>query len=365
PRFGMLETIREYALERLEASGEAEGVRRRHAAYFLALAEEAQPELDAGDMATWLVRLELDHDNLRAALARFSVQGSPELELRLAIALKNFWWVRGHLSEGRRALEMAMSHGGGAPPQLRADALTALGVLAYRQGAFEAAKAAWAESLELYRELGNATGIARSVGELGSVAVGEGDYEQAAALYEESAALFRAAGDRMRLASVVANLGAIANMQGDYVRGRRLCEEALSLHREVGAKDDIALTLQNLGRVALQENRHPDAAELLHESLELSRDLSYKEMIAYGLEGLAELGAARGDSDRAARLLGAADALFEELEIVLQEDDRETYERTVEILRARLGEEVFEIARSAGAVLELERAIEQALDTRA
>jgi tetratricopeptide (TPR) repeat protein len=197
------------------------------------------------------------------------------------------------------------------------------------------------------------------------VAVGEGDYERAAALYAESAALFRAAGDTMRLASVVANQGAIANMQGDYVRGRELCEEALALHREVGAKDDIALTLQNLARVALQEERHQDAAEQFHESLELSRDLSYKEMIAYGLEGLAELAAARAESDRAARLLGKADALFDELGIVLQEDDRDTYERTVVTLRAQLGAEAFEAARTAGATVELERAIEQALGTRA
>ncbi|MDX6398488.1 MAG: hypothetical protein QOJ43_1896, partial [Gaiellaceae bacterium] len=185
----------------------------------------------------------------------------------------------------------------------------------------------------------------------------------AAALYEESAALFRAAGDTMRLASVVANQGAIANMQGDYVRGRQLCEEALGLHREVGAKDDVALTLQNLGRVALHEERLQDAAEQLRESLELSRELSYKEMIAHGLEALAELAAARADGQRAARLVGAAEGLFEELGVVLQEDDRDTYERTVATLKAQLGPEAFEAARSAGAAVELERAIAEALET--
>jgi non-specific serine/threonine protein kinase len=133
------------------------------------------------------------------------------------------------------------------------------------------------------------------------------------------------------------------------------------LHREVGAKDDIALTLQNLGRVALHEKRHQDAAEHLHESLVLSRDLSYKEMIAHGLEALAELAAARGDGDRAAVLLGKADSMFEELGVALQEDDRETYERAVETLKEQLGPEAFEKARSAGAALEPERAIEQAL----
>jgi predicted ATPase/DNA-binding SARP family transcriptional activator len=363
PRFAMLATVREHALERFESSGGAEGVLSRHGAYFLALAEETQAELDAGEMASSLVRLELEHDNLRAALALFARRGDAELQLRLGIALKNFWWVRGHFDEGRRVLAEALAHGAGAPSQLRADALTALGTLAYRQGALEAAKAAWEESLELYRELDDRTGVARSVGELGSVAVGERDFERAAALYEESAALFRAAGDTMRLASVVANQGAIANMQGDYVRGRQLCEEALGLHREVGAKDDVALTLQNLGRVALHEERLQDAAEQLRESLELSRELSYKEMIAHGLEALAELAAARADSQRAARLVGAAEGLFEELGVVLQEDDRDTYERTVATLEAQLGPEAFEAARSAGAAVELERAIAEALET--
>jgi predicted ATPase/DNA-binding SARP family transcriptional activator len=365
PGFAMLETVREYAAEQLDATGAADGVRRRHAEYFLSFAEQAKPELEAGaEMAISLVRLELEHDNLRAALAWFAAQGEAELELRLAIALKSFWWVRGHFGEGRRAVEGALSRADSAAPQLRADALTTLGVLAYRQGALDAAKAAWEESLELYRKLGDSTGVARSVGELGSVAIGEGDYARAVALYEESAALFREAGDTMRLASVVANLGAVANMQGDFERGRPLIEEALALHREVGAKDDIALTLQNLGRVALQENRHLDAAQMLHESLELSRDLSYREMIAYGLEGLAELAAAREDPHRAARLLGAADAVFQELGIVLQEDDRERYDCTVRDLRAGLGETAFEAARAAGAALELDRAVEEALKTR-
>jgi tetratricopeptide (TPR) repeat protein len=341
-------------------------VRRRHADFYLDLVEQAEQHLDGpGDMAAWMARLDQEHENVRAALARLVDEGDVERELRLVVALKNYWWVRGFLSEGRRALADALARGTEAPPPIRADALSGLAVLAYRQGALDVATAAWQESLELYRELGDSTGVARSVGELGSVAVAEGDYERAAELYEESAALFRADGDTMRLASVIGNLGAIANMQGDYVRGRELCEEALALQREVGAKDDVALTLQNLGRVALHEQRLTDAVALLQESLELSRELGYREMIAYGLEGSAELDTALGHDERAALLLGAADALFEELGVALQDDDRETYERVVEELRARLGSDAFDAARAVGRGLRMEEAIGEALGSRA
>jgi predicted ATPase/DNA-binding SARP family transcriptional activator len=365
PRLDVLETLREYALQRLEESGDAEEMRRRHASHFLAVAEQAEPGLDAGpDQSIWLERLALEHDNLRMALAWFAARHESQLELRLASALANFWWVRGHLSEGRKRLEDALARSEGVPTALRAKSLTALASLVYRQGAFEVARAAWEESLDLFRELGDSTGIARSLGELGSVAVGEGDYRRAASLYEESAALFRSAGDTMRLASVLGNLGAIANIQGNYERGRPLCEEALALHREVGATDDVALTLNNLARVALHEGRQGDAHELLEESLELAHELGYTELIAYSFEGFAELSAAQGDYERAAKLLGAGERLFEELNVAPQGDDRETYERTVQTLEDRLGERAFADARSQGRSLEQEVAIEYARGNR-
>jgi predicted ATPase/DNA-binding SARP family transcriptional activator len=362
-RFGMLETIREYAAERLEASGGAETERRRHAEHFLELAEEADPQLDAGaEQSFWLERIALEHDNMRAALAWLASAGEPELELRLASALKNFWFVQGHLSEGRQWLEDALARGEGQPKAVRAYALTGLGQIIYRLGALEAAQTALEESLDLYREVGDPTGIARSVGELGSVAVFQDDYERAVSLYEESAALFRSAGDKMRLAAVLGNLGAVANYQGDYERGRPLVEEALALHREFGAKDDIAMTLHNLGSVAVQEGRYSDGAALLHESLEMSRDIAYKEQAAYTLSRLAELASLQDDRERAARLLGAADAVFEDLGVPLYGDERDIYERTVEDLRSHLGDDAFESKRSEGRALGIERAIEQALE---
>jgi predicted ATPase/DNA-binding SARP family transcriptional activator len=363
-RFGMLATIREYAAERLEASGEAETVRRRHAERFLELAEEADPELDAGgNQEIWLERLALEHDNLRAALGWLASASEPELELRLASALKNFWWVQGHLSEGRRWLEGALARGEAAPKALRAYALTGLGQIIYRLGALEEAKVALGESLDLYRELGDPTGIARAVGELGSVAVFQDDYDTAVARYEESAALFRSAGDKIRLAAVLANMGAVANYQGDYDRGRPLGEEALALQREFGAKDDIATSLHNLGCVALLEGRYSEGAALLRESLATSRDIAYREQEAMTLFRLAELAAVQEDRERAARILGAADAVFEELGVPLYGDARDSYERTMDDLRSNLGEDIFEKKRSEGRALGLERAIELALET--
>ena len=324
---------------------------------------QTQPALDSGaDQALWLERLALEHDNLRAALAWFSSAGEHELQLRLAAALKDFWFVQGHLTEGRRSLEDALMDSSGSAA-VRAYALTGLGQLAYRQGAFDGAKRAFEESLELYRELGDPTGIARAIGELGSVAYSEGDYDRAAALYEESAELFRRAGDRSRLASVLANLGAIANVQRDYEGGRRLMEEAVAIHREFDAKDDVALTLHNLGRVALHQGRYADAAELLRESLTLSSELRFKEMIAYGLEAVSELAAAADATERAAQLLGAADGLLDETGVVFDTDERETYEQTVESLSARLGTKTFDAKRAEGRALALERAIELALET--
>jgi predicted ATPase/DNA-binding SARP family transcriptional activator len=366
PRLTLLETVREYALARLDERGEGTTLRRRHAEHFLELAQESKHQLEAdAEQASALARIALEQDNLNAALGWFASAGEVEPELRLATALKSFWWVRGHLAEGRRWLEGALSRADDVSPALRAEALSTLALLAYRQGDFAVAKEAWEQSLALYRELGDTTGIGRSIGELGSIALSEEDYERAVSLYEESAALFRSTDDRLRLATVLANLGAIANMQGEYARGRTLGEEALELNREIGANDNVALTLHNLGRGALLEGRSRDAAELLSESLELAWELGYRELIAYGLGGLAELAAGREDAERGAVLVGAADALFEELGVALAADDRESYESTVRGLTERLGEQTFEKRRAEGRTLELERAVELALERNA
>ena len=190
PRFAMLETIREYAAERLEESGEAEELRRRHAAHFLGLAEEAEPNL-RGSPGDWLERLEREHDNFRAALDRLEASGAGETALRLAGALWRFWYLKGHLAEGRRRLESVLRTDG-RPTAARAKALNGAAVMAVNSGDGAAARLRAEEALALHRELGDAWGAAYSGFMLGAA---EDDAARAQQLYEESVRVFRELGD--------------------------------------------------------------------------------------------------------------------------------------------------------------------------
>ena len=231
-RFQMLETIRAYARERLERSGEAARVAPRHAEYFLGFAEQAEQEMrDGADRGTWLDRLAADHDNVRAALAWAHDAGPPALELRLAAALRFFWELRGHLGEGRAALTAALARRGDQPPETRAKALNAAAVMAYRQGDLDEAGRLIDEFLELYRELGDATGVARALGELGNIASARRDHGKAIELYEQSASMLRALGHHLGLATILANIGDIEFKEANYDRATRLLEEAMELQR--------------------------------------------------------------------------------------------------------------------------------------
>ncbi len=180
--------------------------------------------------------------------------------------------------------------------------------------------------------------------------------------YEESGRLFRELGDRRRLANVIGNMGAVANIQRDYERGRALCEEALAIHRDMGSNEDVALILHNIARIDLASGRHAEAAELFRESLEAAHELGYREIIAYCLEALGEVAHANDDPDRSARLIGASEGLFDELGVPIQDDERETQDRTMEALVDRLGEAAFEGARAEGRGLPLDDAIAEALE---
>jgi predicted ATPase/class 3 adenylate cyclase len=359
PRFVQLETLREYALERLEASGEREDLARRHAEYFTTLAEVSEERMREGDEANQVKLLEAELENLRAALAWS--HGSVELELRLASALFTFWTLRGYMTEGRRWLDDAIGRSGGAPAALRAKALAATGGMAYRQADYARSTEVWTEALELFRELDDATGTARMIGELGNVAVAEGELERALELYDECARVLRESGDRLRLANVIGNMGAVANIQQDYERGRRLCEEALQLERELGSTEGTALTLHNIARIDLATGRPEEARRGFRESIEGATEIGYRELIAYCLEGLGELAAAAGDPRGAARLVGASEGLFDELGVPMQDNEGESYARTVEALGAALGEEEFARLRLEGRELGPAEAVELAL----
>jgi predicted ATPase/DNA-binding SARP family transcriptional activator len=355
PRFLMLETIREYALERLQDLGEAEELRRRQAEHARELAEAAADRLRAGEPSAEIyARLEADLDNIRAAL-RWAEANDPELMLQIAGLLKLFWRVRGHLDEGRRWLESALGHAGREATPGRARALEAAGAVAQRRGDYAAAKAFWQEGLDGWRTLGEDQGVARCLGDLGSVFDLEGDAERAISLYEESADLLRRLELDYELGPVLSNLGVCLMSQGRLDDGARLYEEAVELCRSSGRDEQLVISLFNLGRVSTLQGRQEAAGELFEQALAAARDLGYREMIAYSLKGIGEVRAHDGDPEAAAQLLGASDRLFDELGAHVEATERQTYERTVEHLKGALGDEAYAGAHAEGQALPPER----------
>jgi non-specific serine/threonine protein kinase len=244
-RFAMLETIREYGRVRLAESGEEGAIHAAHAASFLRLAEDAEPELDASEQTAWLHRLEAEHDNPRAALAWTAGSGEAETALRLAGALWLFWGVRGHVREGRRWLATALATGGEAPLAVRAKALNAAGNLARAASDYEQATTLYAAGLHIWRQLDDQLGIAWAPNNLGVIARERGDAARAIPLCRESLACFRAAGYQLGTATFLLNLGTAARHQGEVGHARACFEEGLALARALGDEGRVA-ALQNL-----------------------------------------------------------------------------------------------------------------------
>ncbi len=365
PRFSMLETIRDYAREQLEQRDDVDGVRERHARCFLALAEEAERELLGGaDRALWLDRMTLEHDNLRAALA-WAREAAPDLMLRIAVAMRLFWELRGHLREGRSALAAALAQAGDRAPEVRARACNAAAVLAYRQGDLAAAADYVRESLALYRELGDREGVARALGELGNVAAEQGELERAVELYEECAAELRAVGNDAGLAVALANLGDVAFKKGELGRAAGLLRESIALQRQTGDRDSVAAGLFTLGRVEFTRGENDKAVAILAESLEIATEIGYRECIAYCLAGLAHAALAGGGAEEAASLFAGADALFEEIGASMQQFERDAYDAAVAAVRRELGEERFAAAWTAGRSYEPSRVLANTVATPA
>jgi len=263
PRFVMLETVHEYAREKLEESGETEEIKRAHAEYFLALAEEAEPELVGPDQVEWMDRLETEHDNLRAALSWALGSGRIETALRLGGALEWFWKVRGHFVEGGRWLEETLSADEGVPDLVRAKALCSAGYLAYIQADFERARRLLQESLALYRELGDEEGTARSLLYLGWIDIE--DIERARRLLEESLEINRRVGSKRELAMVLHALATMTVETGEQERIRALFEESEALYRESGDIQGLSGSLGTQGWAALQEGDTGRARKLVVE----------------------------------------------------------------------------------------------------
>jgi DNA-binding CsgD family transcriptional regulator/tetratricopeptide (TPR) repeat protein len=367
PRFGMLETIREYAAERLEVSGDAETVRRRHAEYYLALAEQAEPELTGPRQATWLERLEREHDNLRAALGWALEHDQAKLGLHLAAALWRFWDLRGHFGEGRDWLERALARWPGAPAAARARALNTVGNLEHRHGEHERAEAHYEEALNLWRESGDRRDIAVSLHNLGIVTLQRGDFEQAEALHDESLAIFRALGDQHSVALSLTGLGVLARNRGDRERARAYYEESLALFRALGDSANIGLVLNNLARIARDEEDWERAAALCAESLAIFQELGDRQGLTWVLSNLSVIAQRRGALEQAARLHGAAEALREAIgstEISnLSPIERVARETAVAATRAELGDAAFTAAVADGRATPPERVAAAALSS--
>jgi predicted ATPase/DNA-binding SARP family transcriptional activator len=342
-RFDMLETVRHYAFERL-----ADDTRTRHAEHFAALAEEAEPQLTADPSGTWMLRLEAEHANLRAALAWCADAGLISLELRLATALARFWMVRGHLREGRAWLEAVLTRDVEQPPGLRVKALLSAARIVFWQGDYPALNAFAGEALTRSEELGDRHGMAQALDGLATSVANAGDHARSMELYERSLALCRELDDVRMLAVSVSNVGCLAMMQGDYERAEELSREGLALHEQAGRRDGMQQTMFNLGVIALLTGRDDEAEELFERGLELSRELGFLSGIAYSLEGLAAVHAARGDGRRAAEVLGAAHVVGERSGVHLEPFEQELHDRTVATARGLLGDAAFESAFGTG-----------------
>ncbi|MDQ3930311.1 MAG: tetratricopeptide repeat protein [Chloroflexota bacterium] len=374
PRFGMLATIREYALELLENTNpaEAETLRESHVQYYLALAEQGRAGIEGQQQELWLDRLDEEHENLQAALNGAIERSDPDIAVRFCGALWVFWQMRGYINEGHKWVTESLDlPGAKVPSRARAWALVGgtvmsryqqdwasvrayieesvaifralppqeqreLGVALAVRGAThtflgepEAAVKAVEEGIALLRQAGYKWGLSHSLLIRGLVANATGDYAAARAALEENVVLARAAGNKWGLSQVFNSLGDMSRLEGDYVRAQQLYEESLSLYRRLNIRSDIPASLNNLGHVALAQGDTRKAKSLFNEALRLHITQRNKVGVAECLAGLAGVAGAEAQSERAARLFGAAEALREALNTRMWPAERADYERNL------------------------------------
>jgi predicted ATPase/DNA-binding XRE family transcriptional regulator len=358
-RFGMLETIREFASERLVESGEEASLKLAHAAYYSGLAERAKPHLYAASQRSWLRRLEAEHSNFRAALDA-QAAGDPEHHLRLAANLGFFWFVHTHVAEGRAQLERALSRVA-APSRHRAGALKDLGALALAQGDLAAADVWLRKSEELARALDAPEVRWEALFLQGAVAAEQGDLARAIRRYESALTVVRALNDTQAIGVVLTDLSDVAYRRGDLQAAEQCDEEAVALLQTIGDEFMLSQVFANIGQVALARGDTVGAIMAYEEALALGLGIDAPWLIANGLAGFAAVATARGQDEEAAQLLGATDAAREASNrprlphYVL-------HCRTIKAVRAALSEAEFVAAWDAGHALPTEGAIRLPLD---
>ena len=359
-RYRFLETVRQYAQDRLLEASEGAEIRTRHREWCLRLAQRADPELRGPNQSVWLDRLETEHDNMRAALewGKADAAGAPAYVL-LAGALFWFWYLRGHWVEGRKWLEAALVRSEDVEPAARIRAFEGTAMLARDQGDHAHGDALAAKGLALSREVGDQHGVAWFLLTLGISANAQSDRTRATTLTEESLALCEEVGDSWMSVIVLHTLGHIALKQAEYGRASAFFEKSLSLSREVGDKYLIAMELRNLGYVALTQGEYPWAATLQKESLTLCKDVGPRWLTEVCLRDLALVACAAGNYKQAARLFGAAEASREFLERSMGE--RVLHDRGVASAKAQLGDSTFAECWAEGRAMTLGQALESAL----
>ena len=312
-RLGMLATIQDYAREQLDARGDAGEIRHRHAAHFLALAESAAPELTGPEQGLWLDRLDIEHDNLRAALRNFDTpEGAPTM-LRLVASLWRFWWIRGYLTEGRRWIEHALAANPAATGPTAATALDGAGVLAEAQGDLATATLRHEAALVIWQALGDRHGQLRSLLDLGLVADERGEPARAIQILEDALAIAREIADRAGIASCLANLGFAALEQGDHRTADSRLRESLQLFRDLGDRRNLGAVLDSLGVLAFRDGDYQRASVFHAEALTLLRELRDQQGTADTLSNYGHTVQRMGDLALAERYYAEALALYRQL----------------------------------------------------
>jgi predicted ATPase len=353
-RFGLLETLREYAVERLEKSAESESLRARHARFFLALAEEGRPEYERGEQEIWTRRLNAEHDNFRFALQHFTQSAESELELRLVAAVWRFWFDQGLWQESSRAVQRALESSSGTTPD-RVKVMLGAAWTAWRQGN-STAGTAWAEeSLRLSRALGDLHLIGRSLNSLAATIM-EVDPVRSTALLEESARICESLGDQVGLAAIVNNLAVVAMDAGDTRRAIEGFERSVAITREIGDERGTSISLMNLANPEVDSGKFQQARDHLAESLATARKLGIREVVVESVLCLASLAVAEGEPWWAGAFVGLAqrEADFGH---TLEDRDQVRSERTMSSIRRDLGADAMEKAITAGRSMSLDSAV--------
>ena len=401
PRFRMLETIREYAFERLQQSGEEEAIKRGHAAYCLVLAEEGNPDLAEPERADWLTRCDMEHDDFRAALDWLFQNGDFDWRFRLCTALFRFWDMREHSAEGRARLEQLLQSAGNQFPWERGKVSLFLGAFTTTQGDFAAATRYLEQARAIYDELGDASGIAVAVNALGIMSRDHGDYTAAKRYLEKTLVYWRQINDRLATARCLHNLGNVSKICGDYVSAKMELAEAMQIFEELGDHSGVAWALNQQGDVAREQGdvasaralyqralaafrsagdrwgqarsladlggiacdlgEHPVAHEHYRESLEIFSSLEHRRGIARVLEGLACVSLQKGDARRGLAIAAAASHLRHLVSAPLPSAEKLKLEEKMADGRRQVGELESKKAWDEGYAMNMETAIHYAI----